>query len=214
MSDITDLDNSISHLRTAVFGRGLEKQIKEVYRLCCEHATYPEDEIFLLAPVEELLQSELWPISFTTCGCQKSRRTWLTLTISIWNCFDYIPRSSRKGLAVLAISTTTCRRRGDRLLSQVSNLLERLTPSRTSQTMVCMTSPLFLQSYNTDKHSFSMNTQFASLIVCYYLIAILTTIIYIPNLSTSKKAVRFDLREREPFSDLLEGNETFAVRHK
>jgi hypothetical protein len=42
-----DLDNSISHLRTAVFGKGLEKQIKEVYRLCCEHATYPDDEIFL-----------------------------------------------------------------------------------------------------------------------------------------------------------------------
>lgn len=26
---------------------GLEKQIKEVYRLCCEYATYPKDEIFL-----------------------------------------------------------------------------------------------------------------------------------------------------------------------
>ena len=89
-----------------------------------------------LASVEELLQSELLPISFTTRGYQRSRRTWLTSTISIWNCFDSIPRSSRKSLAVLAISITTCRRRDHRLLSQVSNLLEdaeAVTAKRTGQ---------------------------------------------------------------------------------
>ena len=77
-----------------------------------------------------------------------------------------------------------------------------------------MTSTLLLQSYITGKHLLSTNTQFASLIVCYYLIAIPTTFIYPPNLSTSEKAVRFELREGEPFSGLLEGNEMFTVRHK
>jgi uncharacterized protein (DUF2235 family) len=44
---IMDLSNSVSHLRAAIFASGLEKQIKEVYRLCCEYAKHPKDEIFL-----------------------------------------------------------------------------------------------------------------------------------------------------------------------
>jgi len=43
---VNDSDSWYGKLLSGAFGNGVEQQIKNVYKLCCERASHPEDEIF------------------------------------------------------------------------------------------------------------------------------------------------------------------------
>ena len=43
---VNDSDSWYGRLLSGAFGDGIEHQIKEVYRICCERASHPEDEIY------------------------------------------------------------------------------------------------------------------------------------------------------------------------